>query len=161
MDEQATTPAGVIETLQPASITALTTNAIVPETPTTNTKMTIQPLLSNILSPNTGPSPEYLQSLLHVNEVLLAQSLANTEPSNGTCSASNPLIDTPLLTPITDHFASPNSPPITPEDENSALIDDNDTHDPKSEKIISPLLNTDKKLTTTIATDQSTAPKII
>ncbi|CAO3620836.1 unnamed protein product [Mucor hiemalis] len=156
MNDSVTSPIGVIETLPPASITALTTNAIVPDISTTNTTMTIQPLLTNILSPITGPSPEYLQSLLHVNEVLLAQSLANTESSNNFCTVNDSFINTPMLTPITDHFTSPNSPPITPEDENSALTDDINTHDPESEKIISPLLISNKNLISTTATDQTT-----
>ncbi|KAI8381180.1 uncharacterized protein BYT42DRAFT_485012, partial [Radiomyces spectabilis] len=49
------------------------------------TALTEQPLLSNILRPSTGPSPDYLQSLLNVNEALLAQSLAN---SSSACSTT-------------------------------------------------------------------------
>lgn len=54
----------------------------------------------NILSENTGPSPEYLQSLLNVNETLLAQSLANTH-------------STPMLTPEEQPDCS-HSPLLTP-----------------------------------------------
>ncbi|CAO3690283.1 unnamed protein product [Rhizopus stolonifer] len=67
------------------------------------------PLLPNILQSTTGPSPEYLHSLLNMNEDLLAQSLA-----------SNP---TPLLSPseeeeITEPHNIIPSPLVTPVDNN-------------------------------------------
>ncbi|KAI8085679.1 hypothetical protein BDF21DRAFT_326642, partial [Thamnidium elegans] len=78
-----------------------------------NDKSISLPFSSNILSESTGPSPEYLQSLLNVNDTLLAQSLANH--SNATPmlthiedQLSDMLINTtdclssPLLTPTTN-----------------------------------------------------------
>jgi hypothetical protein len=109
-------------------------------TETNGSQVLIQPLISNILSLNSGPSPEYLQSLLHVNEVLLAQSLANTT----TNEQQHDIMNTPLLTPATtiiepqqDNFNTP--PLITP------TMDDTHLFDIESEKIISPLVSTTHK----------------
>ncbi|KAI7902631.1 uncharacterized protein BX663DRAFT_435135 [Cokeromyces recurvatus] len=125
--------------------------------PTTTSEiltLTHEPLFANILS-QTGPSPEYLQSLLNVNEALLAQSLAN-----------NPNPSTPLLTPVEDQLndilietsssAKLTSPLITPKEDNEVSNDDgillnNPSYDymgnmnPESEKIISPLTDTSNK----------------
>ncbi|KAI9485577.1 MAG: hypothetical protein EXX96DRAFT_645511 [Benjaminiella poitrasii] len=130
-------------------------------------KLTHEPLFPNILS-QTGPSPEYLQSLLNVNEALLAQSLAN-----------NPSPSTPLLTPIEDQMndmlldtsAKLNSPLITPKEDNETPNDDDSLSDfnntpldymgsinPESEKIVSPLTATSNKpfKTTTTTTTTTT-----
>ncbi|KAI9362348.1 hypothetical protein BD770DRAFT_306081, partial [Pilaira anomala] len=81
---------------------------------TTNEKSISLPFLTNILSENTGPSPEYLQSLLNVNDTLLAQSLANhntTTPPMLTpvenqlkemMINSTDCLSSPLLTPTTN-----------------------------------------------------------
>jgi hypothetical protein len=104
------------------------------------------PLFSNILSTNSGPSPEYLQSLLNVNEALLAQSLANT---------------TPMLTPIDERLDEPilishNEPNkitsllITPQDTPDLKNTFSDQHDyisnvePESELIFSPISENSK-----------------
>lgn len=87
--------------LQSPIATSIPFSPLVTSTTTTSTddnsnsilSQTLEPsLFKNILSANTGPSPEYLQSLLHVNETLLAQSLANTTAIVN----STP----PMLTPI-------------------------------------------------------------
>ncbi|KAI8888937.1 hypothetical protein K501DRAFT_239691 [Backusella circina FSU 941] len=104
------------------------------------------PLFSNILSTNSGPSPEYLQSLLNVNEALLAQSLANT---------------TPMLTPIDERLDEPmlirdnesnkiTSLLITPQDTPDLKETFSDQQDyisnvePESEVIFSPLTENKK-----------------
>ncbi|KAI8968184.1 hypothetical protein BDF20DRAFT_807215, partial [Mycotypha africana] len=43
-----------------------------------------RPLFSKMLAAQASPSPEYLQSLLNVNEALLAQSLANNDEHSST-----------------------------------------------------------------------------
>ncbi|KAI8099592.1 uncharacterized protein BX664DRAFT_272914 [Halteromyces radiatus] len=68
------------------------------------------------------PSPEYLQSLLHVNETLLAQSLASTAMNDHTLETSNETstYSTCQFTPIlTSTVANLNTPPMTPSDEES------------------------------------------
>ncbi|KAG0734870.1 hypothetical protein G6F57_013625 [Rhizopus arrhizus] len=82
-------------------------------TDNSNIKQQQQPqpqLLPNVLQPTTGPSPEYLQSLLHMNEALLAQSLAN-----------NP---TPMLSPSKEEetLTDISSPLITPNDNEQQKI---------------------------------------
>ncbi|OBZ91615.1 hypothetical protein A0J61_00332 [Choanephora cucurbitarum] len=112
--------------------------------------LTHQPLFTNILSQTTGPSPEYLQSLLNVNEALLAESLAN----NNTHGHSN----TTILTPVEERRMFPNqlnSPLITPDDQSNDA-DSSDFHcntprdylgnvNPDTEMIISPLAPTASK----------------
>ncbi|KAI9277409.1 hypothetical protein BY458DRAFT_504895 [Sporodiniella umbellata] len=61
------------------------------------------PLLPNILHPNTGPSPEYLHSLLNMNADLLAQSLANNPtPMLSPSEEQEPhtIVLSPLATPV-------------------------------------------------------------
>ena len=75
---------------------------------------------------SSGPSPEYLRSLLNVNEALLAQSLANTSESSTVpvkvMSSSCPLpspngnnSSEPIVTnePV---FSTYTTPPITPDE---------------------------------------------
>lgn len=137
-------------------------------TTTSNEMLSIsahQPLFTNILSQATGPSPEYLQSLLNVNEALLAQSLAN----NGNNSTSTTMYQpsTPMLSPVEEHReivldTNLNSPMITPQqehDDDSPLDEDvnntpryyMDTMNPESEMIISPLTTNEKSLLTSTA----------
>lgn len=78
------------------------------------------PFMNNMLSANTGPSPEYLQSLLNVNETLLAQSLANTH-------------STPMLTPGENTSNGLQSPLLTPTNTQSDYIG---TANPHSELIL-------------------------
>lgn len=73
------------------------------------------PFINNMLSENTGPSPEYLQSLLNVNETLLAQSLANTQ-------------STPLLTPEENSSNGLQSPLLTPTNTQSDYMGNLDPH---------------------------------
>lgn len=73
------------------------------------------PFMKNILSENTGPSPEYLQSLLNVNETLLAQSLANIH-------------STPLLTPEEHTTNGLHSPLLTPTNTQSDYIGNVNPH---------------------------------
>ncbi|KAI9258632.1 hypothetical protein EDC94DRAFT_649569 [Helicostylum pulchrum] len=99
-----------------------------------NDKSISLPFLSNILSENTGPSPEYLQSLLNVNDTLLAQSLANHSDS------------TPMLTHIEDQLSEMmihttdclSSPLLTPTTTNAGS-DYMENVNPHSEMVISPL----------------------
>lgn len=119
------------------------------------------PLFSNILSQATGPSPEYLQSLLNVNEALLAQSLANNgDDQTSTTNVYQP--STPMLTPIEEHRemlldTKLNSPMTTPQqddDDDTPLEEDvNNTPrdymgavNPDSEVILSPLTTNSKPL---------------
>lgn len=147
---------------------------------TTNNNISFQPLLTNILSSNSGPSPEYLQSLLHVNEVLLAQSLANTgdDSTINKTQLNEDMIDpstiTPFLTPaimdstnINDiscdqYTNTPTSPLITP-----TFTNNDDTlpssyignTNPDSEKILSPLVTTNiKPFIHTITTATTATP---
>ncbi|KAL7333477.1 hypothetical protein PS15p_202378 [Mucor circinelloides] len=129
-----------------------------------------QPLFSNILSQTTGPSPEYLQSLLNVNEALLAQSLANNgDNHNSTTDVCQP--STPMLTPIEEHRemlldTSLNSPMITPQqddDDDTPLDEDvNNTPrdymgavNPDSEMILSPLTTNNKPLQSSATTSSA------
>lgn len=99
-----------------------------------NDKSISLPFLSNILSENTGPSSEYLQSLLNVNDTLLAQSLANH---------SDP---TPMLTHLEDQLSEMmitttgclSSPLLTPTTTNGDSDYMENVH-PHSEMVISPL----------------------
>ncbi|GAN10587.1 hypothetical protein MAM1_0372c10131 [Mucor ambiguus] len=119
------------------------------------------PLFSNILTQATGPSPEYLQSLLNVNEALLAQSLANNgDDHTSMTNAYQP--STPMLTPIEEHRemlldTKLNSPMTTPQqddDDDTPLEEDvNNTPrdylgavNPDSEMILSPLATNSKPL---------------
>ncbi|KAL0139319.1 hypothetical protein V8B55DRAFT_1522858 [Mucor lusitanicus] len=119
------------------------------------------PLFSNILSQATGPSPEYLQSLLNVNEALLAQSLANNgDDHTSTANVYQP--STPMLTPVEEHRemlldTKLNSPMTTPQqedDDDTPLEEDvNNTPrdymgavNPDSEMILSPLTTNSKPL---------------
>lgn len=113
----------------------------------TNEKSISLPFLTNILSENTGPSPEYLQSLLNVNDTLLAQSLANHNTTTP-----------PMLTPVenqlkemminsTDCLSSPLLTPTTNTD--SDYIENVNPH---SELVISPL----ESIKFTTSTDTST-----
>lgn len=71
-----------------------------------------QPLINNLLQqPPSGPSPEYLQSLLHVNEALLAQSLSQ---SSSSIAATNENANDTTVTATTTTILS--SPPTTPEE---------------------------------------------
>ncbi|KAI8087700.1 uncharacterized protein B0P05DRAFT_635414 [Gilbertella persicaria] len=113
-----------------------------------------QPLFTNILSQTTGPSPEYLQSLLNVNEALLAQSLAN--------NTTHQSPSTPMLTPAeeTNMFDNKiNTLVITPDnqtpddaDSPSSDFQQNTPRDymgnvnPETEMIVSPLASTRKQL---------------
>ena len=130
-----------------------------------------QPLFTNILSQTTGPSPEYLQSLLNVNEALLAQSLANNGNNSTSTAVYQP--STPMLTPVEEHReilldTKLNSPMITPqqEDDNDSPLDENvnntpqyymGTMNPESEMILSPLTTNEKSLqtSTTSSTEKS------
>lgn len=131
------------------------------------------PLFSNIISQATGPSPEYLQSLLNVNEALLAQSLANNG-DNHTSTTNIYQPSTPMLTPIEEHRemlldTKLNSPLITPQqddDDDTPLEEDvNNTPrdymgamNPDSEMILSPLTTNSKPLqasTTTSSTEKT------
>ncbi|KAK4515733.1 uncharacterized protein ATC70_010686 [Mucor velutinosus] len=131
------------------------------------------PLFSNILSQATGPSPEYLQSLLNVNEALLAQSLANNNDNN-TDMTNVYQPSTPMLTPIEEHRemlldTKLNSPMTTSqqdddddtpleEDVNNTPRDYMGTVNPDSEMILSPLTTNSKPLqasTTTSPTRKS------
>ncbi|KAI9006567.1 hypothetical protein CLU79DRAFT_840815 [Phycomyces nitens] len=71
-----------------------------------------QPLFSNILSEDSGPIPEYLQSLLNVNEALLAQS----------CLANQQSTAPPLLNLDSNDLSSTSSSsgPDTPEEESTS-----------------------------------------
>ena len=144
-----TTPIAQQKTLT-ETITSPTSDAFTYTTTTANdsSEATMQPLLSNMFSTNTGPSPEYLQSLLHVNEVLLAQSLANTEQNSNDSNQDivDHILNTPILTPmtqtdITEEEEGSNSPLFTPSTDNDNDDDENNTRfmDPDSEKITSPL----------------------
>lgn len=112
-----------------------------------------QPLFTNILSQSTGPSPEYLQSLLNVNEALLAQSLAKTDTNDKS-------MNTPMLIPVQEQLnnmlMSENSPLVTPQEDDNTASGYMDSIHPNSEKIISPLSN-DKRLDLPLSTATSTA----
>lgn len=88
------------------------------------TKARHPPLLDDLLTqPATGPSPEYLQSLLHVNEALLAQSLSTTSTAYPPSSPS--AVDATFV-----------SPPTTPEDQAATQKDlgsSTTTRDPAAE----------------------------
>ncbi|CEP11828.1 hypothetical protein [Parasitella parasitica] len=121
-----------------------------------------QPLFSNILSQTTGPSPEYLQSLLNVNEALLAQSLANNSNDGSSSTIYRP--STPMLTPVEERRemlldTKLNSPMLTSqqdidddtpidEDVHNTPRDYMGTMNPESEIILSPLTASDKSLPT-------------
>jgi hypothetical protein len=104
-----------------------------PLTPDDSTSFTTEGELLHILQ-QPQPSPEYLQSLLHVNETLLAQSLAATPltdnmdchhvPTAAASTAINVLspssegssdVYTPILT--SSSSITMQTPPTTPEDE--------------------------------------------
>jgi hypothetical protein len=130
---------GQLDSSSNTASTPLATTETVTESPSnqspTNKAPSHQQLFSNILSPSTGPSPDYLQSLLNVNEALLAQSLAKTDTNNQG-------INTPLLTSAEEQLNSlllnVNSPLITPKEDPSDYM--GNIH-PESEKIISSLSN--------------------
>ncbi|KAI9493401.1 hypothetical protein BDB00DRAFT_928933 [Zychaea mexicana] len=89
---------------------------------------------------SSGPSPEYLRSLLNVNEALLAQSLANTSedapapvkivPSS--CPLPSPNNNEPI---VTNKPASYTTPPITPDESHplGARLNYTHTMDPIAE----------------------------
>jgi hypothetical protein len=115
-------------------ISITTTNTIATTKDNKNIQSSLEPaLFTNILSSNTGPSPEYLQSLLHVNETLLVQSLANTT----NISMLTPVNEDQLLLINTNNsqLSSNSTPPI-----NSDTPTTN--YDPESELIISTLSTT-------------------
>lgn len=86
-----------------------TTTTIATETiPTTTMKLIDEPLFNHLLTAQTGPSPEYLQSLLNVNEALLAESLANNSPP--------PLPEPTTTASLTPTEEDLNTPLMTPED---------------------------------------------
>ncbi|KAL9546999.1 hypothetical protein MBANPS3_006386 [Mucor bainieri] len=146
------------------SVTMATDSGTVAMETTPNELLSIAshpPLFSNILSQATGPSPEYLQSLLNVNEALLAQSLANNgDTHTSTTNVYQP--STPMLTPIEEHRemlldTKLNSPMTTPQqddDDDTPLEEDvNNTPrdymgavNPDSEMILSPLTTNNKPL---------------
>ncbi|KAI9272733.1 hypothetical protein BDA99DRAFT_499070 [Phascolomyces articulosus] len=79
-------------------------------------------------SNNSGPSPEYLRSLLNVNEALLAQSLANTcedatapikmtpscpLPNNNNGNGNEPIVTNK---PMMSASSTYSTPPITPDE---------------------------------------------
>ncbi|KAG2230127.1 hypothetical protein INT48_006284 [Thamnidium elegans] len=127
------------ETKQDTSIKAEAAQTITTTTTSNNNnnnandKSISLPFSSNILSESTGPSPEYLQSLLNVNDTLLAQSLANH--SNAT----------PMLTHIEDQLSDMlinttdclSSPLLTPTTNTDSDYMEN--ANPHSEMVISPL----------------------
>jgi hypothetical protein len=124
-----------------SSATTAPTVAEPPSTAPATAPATKTPLFTNILSQSTGPSPEYLQSLLNVNETLLVQSLAKTDTAKTTAN-----ISTPMLTPADEQLNSiltNSSPLITPQEDDTRDYIGN-IH-PGSGKIISSLSN-DKQL---------------
>ncbi|GAA5817656.1 hypothetical protein MFLAVUS_011207 [Mucor flavus] len=123
------------ETTQDTTVKALqTTITVNSNNNNADDKSISLPFLSNILSENTGPSPAYLQSLLNVNDTLLAQSLANHSDT------------TPMLTHLEDQFSEMmitttgclSSPLLTPTTTNGDS-DYMENVNPHSEMVISPL----------------------
>ncbi|OAD76945.1 hypothetical protein PHYBLDRAFT_180249 [Phycomyces blakesleeanus NRRL 1555(-)] len=91
------------------------------------------PLFSNILSQDTGPTPEYLQTLLNVNDALLAQSCLNAQNSSDlpdpTSMMPNRISKAMTMTPVLQEYDSNNdmsssstssSGPVTPEEQSTS-----------------------------------------
>ncbi|KAI8637063.1 hypothetical protein BD408DRAFT_425138 [Parasitella parasitica] len=133
---------------------------------------THQPIFSNILSHTAGPSPEYLQSLLNVNEALLAQSLANNSNDSSSSTIYRP--STPMLSPAEEEYrellldTKLNSPVIicqqdndddTPieEDIHNTPRDYMATMNPESEIIISPITTAEKSMPTLTTSSTKTS----
>ncbi|KAI8370806.1 hypothetical protein EDC96DRAFT_573457 [Choanephora cucurbitarum] len=72
----------------------------------TNKQFTLPTPLFHLIQPNAEPSHDYLQTLLNVNEEILAQSLAASSKANDTHE--------PLFVAQIPHLLTP---PITPPEE--------------------------------------------